>query len=317
MVPEDPCCKYNNNKTKSEGLFTWCWGSHVHSWCSYGSFSWRKQWCWWSHLTGRGFIPPWLPLTGPWGRSLTHWLISSVCAWRFSPATPVSRGLPFCLWCFVPAVLAYTSCGSTVARRGMARCVPARGGRASRCVTWSGVPHAGTGSGPWGLTAFRAARCFIPSAVWRCVRRGVSWSLQGTRNKDIRRFKTRERNLQLQTSAILDSLKLLIYMILNTEKLKITFVFSVKHLSSYPSSSKRLKLLWLTSAVESAWSQLDIFLGVALEGVWSAVWSQRRLRFVAAWAAADPLTAFRSPDLAFSASCWRISLYMQKDEHAG
>lgn len=60
---------------------------------------------------------------------------------------------------------------------------------------------------------------------------------------------------------------------------------------------------WLTSAEESAWSQLDIFLGVALEGVWSAVWSQRRLRFVAAWVAADPFTAFRSPDLAFSASC--------------
>lgn len=59
----------------------------------------------------------------------------------------------------------------------------------------------------------------------------------------------------------------------------------------------------LTSALASAWSQLDIFLGVALEGVWSAVWSQRRLRLGTAWAAADPLTAFRSPDLAFSASC--------------
>lgn len=63
----------------------------------------------------------------------------------------------------------------------------------------------------------------------------------------------------------------------------------------------------------SAWSQLDIFLGVALEGVWSAVWSQRRLRFAAAVEAADPLTAFRSPDLAFSASCRRISLYIQKN----
>lgn len=76
-------------------------------------------------------------------------------------------------------------------------------------------------------------------------------------------------------------------------------------------SYQRLNLGWLTSADESAWSQLDNFLGVALEGVWSAVWSQRRLRFVAAWAAADPLTAFRSPDLAFSASCRRISLYIQ------
>lgn len=69
---------------------------------------------------------------------------------------------------------------------------------------------------------------------------------------------------------------------------------------------------WLTSAVESAWSQLDIFLGVALEGVWSAVWSQRRFRFGTAWEDAEPLTALRSPDLAFSARCRRISLFTQK-----
>lgn len=66
---------------------------------------------------------------------------------------------------------------------------------------------------------------------------------------------------------------------------------------------------WPTSAVESAWSQLDIFLGVALEGVWSAVWSHRRFRFAAAWEDTEPLTALRSPDLAFSVSCRRISLW--------
>lgn len=38
----------------------------------------------------------------------------------------------------------------------------------------------------------------------------------------------------------------------------------------------------LTSEDPSAWSQLDTFLGVELLGVWSAVWSQRRLRLATA-----------------------------------
>ena len=71
-----------------------------------------------------------------------------------------------------------------------------------------------------------------------------------------------------------------------------------------------------TSAELSAWSQLDTFLGVEF-GVWSAVWSHRRLRLgAAAWDAAEPLTAFRSPDFAFSAICSLISLCTEEREAA-
>ena len=170
-------------KTKEGIIQTWCWGGHVHSWCSNGSLSRGEKRCWGSHLTGRGFIPPRLPLTGPWGWSLAYRLISSVCSWGLSPAAPMTRGLSFCLRCFVPTVLTNATGGSTVARCGVARCVPARGGSTWRCVAGSGVPHTGAGSGPWGLTAFRAARGFVPSGAWGCVCRGVSWSLQGTKAK--------------------------------------------------------------------------------------------------------------------------------------
>lgn len=98
----------------------------------------------------------------------------------------MSRRFSFRFWGLVPAVLPHTTCGSSMSRCGMSRCVPARGCSASRCVAGSGVPHAGAGSGPWGLAAFRAARGFIPSAVRGCVcrgvSRGVSRSLQGSKN---------------------------------------------------------------------------------------------------------------------------------------
>lgn len=170
----------NNRK-----LFTWRWGSHVHGRGSNWRLSGGKQWGWWSHLTSRGFIPARLSLAGPRGWSLTHGLIPSVCAWGFRPATAVSGGFPLCLWGFVPAVLANTSCGTPMTRGGVAGCVPPRSGSTSWCVAGSGVPHTGARRGTWGLTAFRAARGFIPTAVWRCVCRGVSWSLQSTRTENI------------------------------------------------------------------------------------------------------------------------------------
>lgn len=118
-----------------------------------------------SHLTGRGFIPAGLPLTGPRCWRLSHRLISSICAWSLSPTTTMPRGLSFRFRCFVPAVFADTSSGSPMPWCGMARCVSTRSGSASWCVAGSGVPHSCTRSCTWSLAALRPTRGFIPSAV--------------------------------------------------------------------------------------------------------------------------------------------------------
>lgn len=149
----------------SERLLTWRWSGHVHGWSADGSLPRGEQWCGGAHLTGGGFVPPGLPLAGPWGGSLAHGLVSSVCAGRLGPAAPVSRGLPLRLGGLVPAVLAHAARGPSVAGRGVAGGVPAGGGGACRGVARCGVPHAGAGGGPWGLAAFGAAGGFIPSAV--------------------------------------------------------------------------------------------------------------------------------------------------------
>lgn len=248
---------------KGGGASTWCWSSHVHGWGSYWSLSWGQQWRWGAHLTGRGLVPPRLPLACPRGGGLLHRLVSPVCAGRLSPAAPVSWGPPLGLGGFVPAVLTDTSCGSSVSWRGVARRIPPRCGSSSRCVAWSGVPHTGTGGGPRRLASFGTSWGFIPAAVDRSVCWCVTRSLQKT-----------------------------------TETPSGVWLHS----------HRRHRHGWPTSALESAWSQLVIFLGVALEGVWSAVWSQRRFRFGAACEDTEPLTALRSPDLAFSAICRRISL---------
>lgn len=157
---------------------TWCWGGHVHCWCSNWCLSWCEQRRWRSHLTGRRFIPARLPLGSSRGRRLTHGFVSSVCTWGFSPATAVSWSLSFCLWGFIPTVFAYAPCGSTVAWRSMARSVSARSRGTGRCVAGRGVPHAGAGSGSWGLAALGTTRGFIPATVWWCVCRGVPRSLK-------------------------------------------------------------------------------------------------------------------------------------------
>lgn len=85
-----------------------------------------------------------------------------------------------------------------------------------------------------------------------------------------------------------------------------------KDSSTYSKGSWNPRTQWLETSshyhhtLTSAWSQLDNFFGV-VPGVWSAVWSQRRLRFDGGWDAA-PLTTLSSPALAFSASCCLISL---------
>lgn len=179
----------------------------------------------------------------------------------------------------------------------MTRCVPSRCCSPCWCMTGSRIPYFWARGGTRSFATLCTAWGFIPAQRW-CMSR----SLHKTKAKVFLSHSVYSQRLTFFFS-VCTCMHIFVGRVRNLR--------NSRGLALIRSSIDKLMNTWI---ITSAWSQLDNFFGVA-PGVWSAVWSQRRLRFEGGWDAA-PLTTLSSPALAFSASCCLISLYSrtQKDK---